>query len=233
MTSMPSSTDASVQANRWEPLLSGNMRTLRHDYGFDTVFMHRQLLRLADIAPGRQVLDVGTGAGWMALILAEGGHDVVAMDSDLEMLLRARDRWEKTSQDLTGRLRFLQADAQWLPFRSSAFDAVFSFDVLHHLPDCPRAVGELLRVRKPSGVFAVADLSPRGLRAVEEVMSRGGESHSDNGCRVERVADMLVRKGLRFERHELGFVTAYIIRPDPAVIGRDDLDRPPGRTTSP
>lgn len=227
MTAMPSSTDVSCHANHWEPLLSGNMRILRQDYGFDTVAMHRRLLGLADIAPGSQVLDVGTGSGWMALILAEGGHDVVAVDVDMETLIRTRGRWAQSLQGVAGQVRFAQADGQRLPFRSGTFDAVFSFDVLHHVPDCPRVLAELLRVRKPSGVFAVADLSPTGLHAVEEVMSRGRETHFDNGCRVDDVARILRERHLPFERQELGLVTAYIIPPVPIVPSPKSHERLP------
>ena len=88
---------------------------------------------------------------------------MVAVDVDWGMLMRAAESWGQTSKGVTGRLRLVQADALRLPFRTAAFDAVFSFNVLHHLPDCPRAVSEMLRVRLPTGVFAVADLSPRGL----------------------------------------------------------------------
>ncbi len=220
------------QASRWEPLLSRNMRILRDEYGFDTVAMHRRLRDLADVPAGRRVLDVGTGRGWMAVVLAEGGYDVVAVDVDLGMLMRAAEGWGQASQGVSGRLRLVQADALRLPFGTAAFDAVLSFDMLHHMPDCPRAVSEMLRVRRPTGVFAVADLSPRGLRAVEEVMARGGESHFDNGCRVETVADVLTQRRLRFERHDLDFVTAYILRPDPAVRDREDPCRITGVNNS-
>ena len=189
------------------------MRILKDEYGCDTVTLHRRLLDLVGLPAGSRSLDVGTGTGWMAVVLGEGDIDVVAVDLELRMLMRARDCWEHIAGEHSRSLKLVQADAMQLPFRTGSFDAVFSFDTLHHVPDCPCAVFEMLRVCKPTGVFVAADLNPKGLRAVEEVMARYGETHFDNGCRVETVAHILEQRHLRFERHELDFVTAYIMRP--------------------
>lgn len=205
--------DVAAQSSRWEPRLSRNMRILKDEYGCDTVSLHRQLLDLVDLPRGSRALDVGTGAGWMAVVLGEAGMDVVALDMELPMLVRAKESWRHIAGGHTRPLQLVQADAMRLPFAAESFDAVLSFDTLHHLPDCPRAVAEMLRVCRPTGAFVAADLNLRGLDAVEEVMARGGETHFDNGCRVDTVAQILRRLRLRSERHDLGFVTAYIVRP--------------------
>jgi ubiquinone/menaquinone biosynthesis C-methylase UbiE len=47
------------------------------------------------------------------------------------------------------------ADAEKLPFRDASFDLVYSWGVLHHSPDTPRAVREVLRVLRPGGLARV------------------------------------------------------------------------------
>jgi SAM-dependent methyltransferase len=47
------------------------------------------------------------------------------------------------------------ADAESLPFRSEAFDIVYSWGVLHHSPDTSVAVREIFRVLRPGGVARV------------------------------------------------------------------------------
>lgn len=67
---------------------------------------------------------------------------------------------------------------------------MFSFDSLHHMQDCPTAVAEMLRVCKPGGVVAIANLNERGAAAVAGVISRRGESHFRNGCVADTVASL-------------------------------------------
>jgi len=47
------------------------------------------------------------------------------------------------------------ADAEKLPFQDASFDLIYSWGVLHHSPDTPRAVREMLRVLRPGGVARV------------------------------------------------------------------------------
>jgi SAM-dependent methyltransferase len=101
---------------------------------------------------------------------AEGaGKDVleigVGMGADHVQWARARPR-SLTGVDLTRRaVEFTRArlalyglastvstaDAEHLPFPDASFDLVYSWGVLHHTPDTPRAVDEVWRVLRPGG----------------------------------------------------------------------------------
>ena len=96
---------------------------------------------------GRDVLEVGCGLGTDAVQFARNGARYTGVDLTLRSieLTSLRFRQEK----LDG--RFLNADAENLPFPHASFDLVYSHGVLHHTPNTERAVQEVHRVLKPGG----------------------------------------------------------------------------------
>jgi SAM-dependent methyltransferase len=92
--------------------------------------------------PGRRVLDVGTGTGRGALVLARGGAAVTGVDASDAMLAVARQRAAAEGLDV----RFQAGDVHALGFPDRGFDAVVCLRVLMHTPDWRRAVRELCRV---------------------------------------------------------------------------------------
>lgn len=91
------------------------------------------------------MLDVGCGTGAMSARLARWGRVVSADFSPLALKFSRR----RGLNNLVG------ADAMRLPLASDRFDAIFSMDVLEHIPDDRLALREFYRVLKPGGrVFA-------------------------------------------------------------------------------
>ena len=196
-----------------------NSRILKRDYGFDVAATRREVLRLAALQPGQRVLDIGSGRGSLAFVLARHGLQVIGVDIDRESLQEARLRAAHASVQVRGRIRFMFGDALSLPFSNGRFDGVFSFDSLHHLSDCPGAVDEMLRVCNPTGVIAIADLNREGLRAVKEVMARYGDEHYHNPCRISVIGQLLRKRGVPCERYALPFVTVFVVRDRNAKTG--------------
>jgi ubiquinone/menaquinone biosynthesis C-methylase UbiE len=102
----------------------------------------RVLANMVGRIQDRQMLDVGTGTGRAAFILALGGANVTAVDASEEMLAVARQR--AAAQSLT--IKFQRGDAHALPCADRSFDAVVSFRVLMHTPQWTQCVAELCRV---------------------------------------------------------------------------------------
>ena len=90
----------------------------------------------------REILDVGTGTGRVALLLAHGAAKVTAVDASEEMLAIARKRAEA---ELV-KVRFERGDAHALDFPDRSFDAVVSFRLLMHAPEWRRCLAEMCRV---------------------------------------------------------------------------------------
>ncbi|MGP0019191.1 MAG: methyltransferase domain-containing protein [Candidatus Sulfotelmatobacter sp.] len=110
-------------------------------------FILRTRLEPADLA-GKLVLDVGCGMGRYAEVATRWGARVVGIDLSQAVEAAAANLRERDAS-------ILQADALRLPFAPESFDYIYSLGVLHHTPDCERAVKGLARYLKPGGTLSV------------------------------------------------------------------------------
>ena len=121
----------------------------------------RDLAELAAIARGEAVLDVGSGAGGPArLLAAERGAKVIGVDLTQDYVELARALSAKAN--ITAEFR--QANALELPFADAAFDVVWTQHAAMNIADRPRLYGEIRRVLKPGGRLALHDIfaGPKG-----------------------------------------------------------------------
>ena len=95
------------------------------------------------------ILDVGTGTGFFAILLAEKGHRVEGIDLTPAMLEEARWIAKQRNLDIT----FREMDAQNLDYPNDSFDVVISRNLTWTLPDPESAYAEWFRVLKPGGVL--------------------------------------------------------------------------------
>jgi ubiquinone/menaquinone biosynthesis C-methylase UbiE len=112
---------------------------------------------LPDLRPGMRLLDVGCGPGSITRGLAErlAPGQVIGIDTAEAVLRSARE--EAAARGLTN-LEYHQGSVYELPFEDGSFDAVYAHQVLQHLREPARAVGEMLRVLRPGGLLAVRDV---------------------------------------------------------------------------
>ena len=94
-----------------------------------------------------KVLDVGTGPGFFAILLAEAGYQVTAVDYTEKMLKEAG----KNARELAEQITWKQMDAQKLDFEDETFDAVVSRNLTWNLEKPENAYEEWMRVLKPGG----------------------------------------------------------------------------------
>lgn len=121
------------------------------------------------IEPDLPILDVCCGTGDLAIAIANRAPDsvrVVASDFCNEMLEIARDKC-RDRRDPSGRISFLEADAQSLPFDADTFQCVTVAFGLRNVADTDQGLREMMRVCRPGGQVMVLEFSqPRiwGLR---------------------------------------------------------------------
>jgi ubiquinone/menaquinone biosynthesis C-methylase UbiE len=109
-----------------------------------------RLARLLTLTGDERALDVGTGAGALALALAPLVREVVGVDVVPELLAEARAR-------APANLTLVEADGRALPFEAGSFDLVCSARTLHHTTRPELVVAEMNRVLRPGGTMLVAD----------------------------------------------------------------------------
>jgi SAM-dependent methyltransferase len=115
-------------------------------YHFDKL---HHLLRLVDFAGygGRQVLEVGCGAGTDLVRFARGGARVTGVDLSSSAIALAGENFAQ--QGLEADLR--EADGEHLPFPDGSFDLVYAHGVLQYTADDRALARECHRVLKPGG----------------------------------------------------------------------------------
>ncbi len=99
------------------------------------------------LGASKHVLDVGCGAGLLSNFLSLLGHQVTGIDLSYTSLRYAKER------DVSKSVRYLQANANSMPFEDDSFDAVCAMDLLEHVETPWQVVREAARVLKPGGVF--------------------------------------------------------------------------------
>lgn len=161
----------------WDP------RIERHSYHC----YHNQLdlyLDLADRYAAQSVLDVGCAQGTLALMLAERGRKVTAIDLRPSFLEYARSRWER------GDVRFLAANIFDRPDLGT-FDLVFANQIIEHVVYPAELLRILARYLAPGGVLVITtpnhDYVRSGLPSFRELgdpaahehrqFTAGGEGH--------------------------------------------------------
>lgn len=121
-------------------------------------YTYREVVARATSRIRGRVLDVGTGFGMLAIVLAERNPDVEIVGLDVSGRMIGAGKRLVEQRGLASRISFELADARRMPFPDDHFDAVVSYGSLHHWSEPVPVLDEIDRVRKRDGVVYVADI---------------------------------------------------------------------------
>lgn len=100
-----------------------------------------------NVTSGQMVLEIGVGLGADHQQFAQAGAELWGID----LTERAIEHTQRRMQAFGLSSNLAVGDAENLEFEDGKFDLVYSWGVLHHSPNTPKAVAEVLRVTKPGG----------------------------------------------------------------------------------
>lgn len=123
--------------------LSNNSKVLWYDILFEAV----------EGRSGLRSLDIGTGPGFFAILLAEMGHKVTALDSSQAMLDMAAQNVQVAGQEVT----FVLSDMSELPFEDESFDLLVCRNVTWMLKQPQETYNEWYRVLAGAGMLLIFD----------------------------------------------------------------------------
>ena len=98
---------------------------------------------------GAGALDVGCGGGILAEEFAAMGFRVTGIDPSEQSLNTARQH----AQSMGLSIQYQQGTGESIPFADNTYPVVYCCDVLEHVRNLPKVIGEIYRVTKPGGVF--------------------------------------------------------------------------------
>ncbi|MBL8703508.1 MAG: class I SAM-dependent methyltransferase [Rhodospirillales bacterium] len=116
------------------------------------------LCEAMDLRSGQKVLDVAAGNGNVSLAAARRWCDVTSTDYVPALLARGQERAQAERLNI----EFREADAEAMPFKDGAFDAVVSTFGVMFTADQDKAAQEMARVCRSGGKIGLANWTPGG-----------------------------------------------------------------------
>lgn len=182
---------------------------------------------LADLAPGEDVLDLGSGGGLDVLLSARRvGPTGMAYGLDMtpEMLELAEDNRAKKGID---NARFIRGTIEDIPLPNASVDVIISNCVVNLSPDKDAVLREAHRVLRPAGRFAVSDIvllrdipdELRGIVALWTGCVSGALLDRDYVAKLEAAGfrDASIGVTRRYERSDLDLMADQLAEDGPGV----------------
>jgi len=188
------------------------VRLLFRKYGYDMEEERQKVFRRAGELK-EPILDVGTGSGRMAYVLALAGHTVTTIDISKEVQKIAMLYTKKYT--CLDKIKFMKMDAQDMSFKDESFSTVISANLLHDVKNPKQVVDEIIRIAKPGGKIIISDLNRRGRALVDKVYRVDREIHKGKLMDLDKIAgNPLKNATISFKKYNDGYITTYVGKKD-------------------
>lgn len=139
--------------------ISGNYDGLNRviSFGID-VKWRKKVLQIVAATHPKNVLDIATGTGDLALLMAQTtAEEIIGLDISVGMLEVGKKKI--TNQNLSDKIEMVVGDSENLPFEDHSFDAITVAFGIRNFENLEKGLSEILRVLKPQGVFVILETS--------------------------------------------------------------------------
>jgi len=155
-----------------------------------------------NLDPNSLILDIGTGRGKMAIILALSGFKIITGEPEGHNWAD----WQNSASKINvlDKITFKNFQAENLPFEDSSFDVIFANGSFHHFTDKIKALSEIYRIIKPKpyGKIIIFEFTEAGIEKIRKKYP----GHPDATNPVNFISDLplnfIIKKG--------GLINAYI-----------------------
>ncbi|MBY6037728.1 class I SAM-dependent methyltransferase [Fictibacillus nanhaiensis] len=142
---------------------------IHEQYSTNQKDWHEWLFEQYEIPPNSRILELGCGSAafWIKnKSRIRNEWNITLSDFSLGMLKDAQTHL----QDVSG-LSFKQIDVETIPFAEETFDVVIANHMLYHVPNRQKALSEIRRILKPSGVFYSSTIGLNHLKEFGDLIS--------------------------------------------------------------
>jgi demethylmenaquinone methyltransferase/2-methoxy-6-polyprenyl-1,4-benzoquinol methylase len=139
--------------------ISGNYDGLNRviSFGID-VKWRKKVLKLVAAKNPKTILDIATGTGDLAILMAQtGAQEIIGADISEGMMEVGRKK--VVDKGLDGRIQLVYGDSEKLPFADAYFDAITVAFGIRNFETLDKGLAEILRVLKPGGIFVILETS--------------------------------------------------------------------------
>lgn len=140
--------------------ISGNYDGLNRviSFGIDMKWRKKVIRLVADRSP-KTVLDIATGTGDLAIMMAEktSAEKIIGLDISAGMLEVGKQKI--ATKKLSDKIEMMLADSEAMPFEDNTFDAITVAFGIRNFENLDRGLTEILRVLKPGGIFVILETS--------------------------------------------------------------------------
>lgn len=139
--------------------ISGNYDNLNRviSFGIDVKWRKKVLQLVARTNP-ENVLDIATGTGDLAILMAQtGAKKIIGLDISAGMLEIGKSKIEE--KKLSQTIEMVLGDSENIPFEDHFFDAITVAFGVRNFEHLEKGLSEILRVLKPGGIFVVLETS--------------------------------------------------------------------------
>ena len=176
----------------------------KYDY-YDTIKDRTEALKFAKIK-GKEILDIGTGRGFVAILAAKDFKcRVTSIDLSEDKIGIAKENAKK--EGVLDKITFKVGDATKMPFQNNSFDAVISFNALHHSKGhFKKIVVEMFRVSKNKVI--ITELNKNGAKVFDEYI-HPEENHRSMALNLNELLGFL-RQQLAVSVLERRLMTTFV-----------------------
>lgn len=139
--------------------ISGNYDGLNRviSFGID-ISWRKKVLKLVSAKNPKTILDIATGTGDLAILMAEtSATEIIGADISEGMMEVGRKK--VAEKGLDNKIKLVYGDSENLPFEDNYFDAITVAFGVRNFETLEKGLGDILRVLKPNGVFVILETS--------------------------------------------------------------------------